>query len=86
MYEIEFSTKAIKFFKNKESKLKKRVFEAINNLRLEPLPYGYVLLKGTEKEFRIRVGKYRIIYSIFYDLKTIIILDINKRDKIYKNS
>ena len=33
--------------------------------------------------FRIRIGKHRVLYRINYEEKRIIIVKIDKRDKVY---
>jgi len=58
--------------------------EAINNLANNPRPFGYIKLSGFEKLYRIRVGVYRIIYSIEDDILTIEVIKIDHRSNIYK--
>ena len=38
--------------------------KAINDLTENPRPFGCVKLAGSENHYRIRIGVYRIIYSI----------------------
>lgn len=57
--------------------------EAIINLADDPRPHGYKKLKG-EDGYRIRIGRYRVIYEIDEKEKTITIVDADHRKDIYK--
>jgi len=41
-----------------------RIKKAIERLRNNPTPQGYIKLKGNLEGFRIRVGNHRILYKI----------------------
>lgn len=56
---------------------------AIFNLSKNPRPFGYKKLKG-ENAYRIRVGNYRIIYEIYDELITVIVVSVGHRKNIYK--
>jgi mRNA-degrading endonuclease RelE of RelBE toxin-antitoxin system len=50
-----------------------------------PLKYlTHVKLKGETGVYRARVGKYRILYSIFAAEKLILVLKVDKRDRAYR--
>ena len=55
----------------------------IEKLAFDPLPKGSKKLKGFINLYRIRKGKYRIIYSIHENILLIEVLKIGKRDSIY---
>ena len=57
--------------------------EAIINLADDPRPHGYKKRKG-EDGYRIRIGRYRVIYEIDEKEKTITIVDADHRKDIYK--
>ncbi|MFH1232221.1 MAG: type II toxin-antitoxin system RelE/ParE family toxin [Planctomycetota bacterium] len=61
----------------------RRIDHVINLIAETPRPYGYIKLKGVNA-YRIRVGKYRIIYDIDDKLKRINILAIGHRREIYR--
>lgn len=56
---------------------------AIYGLAANPRPHGYKKLKGRDG-YRIRVGNYRIIYSIFDKILTIDVVAIGHRKNIYE--
>ena len=55
-----------------------RVAETILQLESEPRPHGSRKLRGTE-EYRVRVGSYRILYTIDDDTRTIEIIAVGHR-------
>ncbi|WP_337954342.1 type II toxin-antitoxin system RelE/ParE family toxin [Aciduliprofundum sp. MAR08-339] len=54
-------------------------------LRQNPYAYPYKKIRGENNTYRIRVGKYRILYEIDKINMQIIILKVDKRERIYKN-
>ena len=66
---------------NKE--LAKRIFEKIGSLKTDPVPHKSVRVVGEERNFRIRLGDYRIIYEINWNLKVLLITKIDKRARVY---
>ena len=58
--------------------------EERRNLKKNPIPHDAKRVLGYElPTFRIRIGKYRALYRINYEEKRIIIVKIDKRDKVY---
>ena len=81
---IEFSSHARKYLKKCEKSLSDRLGKRIEMLAIDPFPTDSIRVKGQEgKVFRIRVGDYRIIYKIYYDINTLMIFKIDKRERIY---
>lgn len=60
-----------------------KVVAVLQNLAVNPRPQGYKKLKG-RPGYRIRVGDYRIIYSINDNILTVYILAIGNRRDIYQ--
>ncbi|MDR2425530.1 MAG: type II toxin-antitoxin system RelE/ParE family toxin, partial [Prevotellaceae bacterium] len=54
-------------------------------LEHNPRPFGCVKLSGFENTYRIRVGIYRIIYTIEDNILTVEIVKIDHRNKVYKS-
>jgi mRNA interferase RelE/StbE len=61
----------------------KAVKQRIINLADNPRPQGYEKLKGRDG-FRVRQGKYRIIYTIYNEIVTVVVLRISHRKDAYK--
>ena len=81
---MEFGLDAVKFLKKSEKEIAERIFDRIEKLKVEPFPSGVKRVVGKkEKIFRIRVGDYRIQYSVFYDKNIIFVSDIDKSERAY---
>jgi mRNA interferase RelE/StbE len=61
-----------------------RIQKAINRLQLNPRPPGAKKLVGFEKEWRLRVGDYRILYVVDDSTSQIIIARIAHRREAYR--
>ena len=84
MFNVEFSSSAKKFLKKSEKQTAERIIERIEKLRSDPFPTDVKrVVNRKEKVFRIRVGDYRIQYSVFYDKNLLFISDIDKRPRAY---
>lgn len=82
-YTIEFRNKVLKaLIKINEpyySAIKKQIYVLADN----PRPQGYIKLKG-RKGYRIRVGDYRIISTVFDEMLLIDVIDLGHRKAIYE--
>lgn len=65
------------------SDLRKRMIAKILNLEETPRPVGVQKLQGTDY-YRIRLGDYRVIYSIDDSDKLVRVLDIGHRREVYR--
>ena len=59
-----------------------RIVRAINNLVNNPRPHGYKKLTG-RPGYRIRIGNYRVIYTIEDKILKVFVIDIGDRKNIY---
>lgn len=64
LFSIEFKSKALKDLKAVPLKNIRKIYNRINQLQDNPFPLGFKKLKGSESYYRIRMGDYRIIYSV----------------------
>ncbi len=83
MFRIEFSAKAKKEFDHLQDEI---IEEAIKVLTLDPVPaerYDVKKLKGMRGTFRIRIGQMRIVYTIIWKDKVILISRIGSRESVY---
>jgi len=83
-YDIEISETAEKQLKKFQRGDQRRVARAIVALADEPHPRGSRKLSGYNDVFRIRVGRYRVIYSVSGNRLIIIILKIGHRKDVYR--
>ena len=61
-----------------------RVAPAISALADNPRPVGCVKLAGTAREYRIRIGDYRVRYEIRDDESTVIVVRCEHRKDVYR--
>jgi len=84
-YQITIRKKALKELEVLPKKTNEKIAQAIDALAQDPRPSGCKKLKGEEEYlWRIRIGDYRIIYSIEESIKIIDIRRIGHRRNIYE--
>lgn len=79
---VILSNKAEKGLKNSKSKIYPRLKEALDELEVNPIQkekFDVTKISGSVSNYRIRIGKYRILYSINWEEKQIKVFDIDKR-------
>ncbi len=81
MYKIEFEKKALKFLQKLPQKQRERIFEAIRGL---PHSGDIKVMQGVKGYFRLRVGDFRVIYSVDHGRLIVLVVEIGNRGDIYK--
>lgn len=61
-----------------------RVSQAIRGLASEPRPRASRKLVGTDSDYRVRVGDYRIVYEVADSSASVIVYRIRHRREAYK--
>jgi mRNA interferase RelE/StbE len=83
-FDIEVSRTAEKQIKKLGREDQIRVLRTIRDLADEPRPRGCRKLRGYDDIYRIRVGTYRVIYSLDGDRIVIVILKVGHRREVYR--
>lgn len=84
LYRIEFNKRVKKDFRSINPQDVQRIKTAIAQLSENPRPVGFKKLKGRNNDYyRIRVGNYRVIYTIEDDVLLIVIIRVGHRKEIY---
>jgi len=83
-YDIEISQTAERQLKKLPRREQRRVLAAVVALGDEPVPRGSRKLTGYDDVFRIRVGRYRVVYSVAKKKLIIIVLKIGQRKDVYR--
>jgi len=73
---------AVKFIQKLKEDDKKRILRRLKALEIDP--FIGKKLKGRENTYSLRVGKYRIIYEIHFEINEIWVLKIDKRERVYE--
>ena len=82
-YKILIKVSAAKELKRLPKKDVQRITSKIQSLSIDPRPHGCEKLSAQER-YRIRQGKYRIVYSIEDDKLIIYVIKIAHRSEVYK--
>ena len=83
---IEYSKKAVKYINSLDNITKKRIKNGIEGLTEQPPKGDIKHLRSYSDCYRLRIGKYRIIFRYETDLTVTVlyIIDVNSRGDIYK--
>ena len=84
MYKIVFSKSAKKDLEKVNTVYLVSIDSHIKKLSENPRPFGCVKLSVSKNAYRIRVGIYRIIYTIQDDILTVEVVKIDHRSSVYK--
>ncbi len=81
---IDYDKQPKRFLKSQNKILVKRIMDKIDLLSLNSVSTDAKRMQGhKEPTFRIRIGKYRINYRINYGTNSIVIIKIDKRERVY---
>ncbi|MEO6471218.1 MAG: type II toxin-antitoxin system RelE/ParE family toxin [Aeromicrobium sp.] len=84
-YRVEFRPAAARALRKLDPQTAQRVRGAVALLSQNPRPPGMRPLKG-RPGFRVRLGDYRIIYSIEDEVLLIVVVTIGHRREVYRQS
>lgn len=85
--EIQYEKSAIKYLKGLQKGQRNLILEAIEKLTHKPAEGDIKKMSGyRDDRYRLRVGKYRVIYKYLTDreIEILSIMDIGSRGDIYK--
>jgi len=83
-YKVVFKTSVEKDLRALPKSAVARVFKRIEALTDDPFPRQSLKLAGAEQLYRVRVGDYRVVYSVDQDAKQIIVHYIRHRREAYR--
>ena len=80
-YRINFDKRAVKFIAKQPKPQRERIFTAIYKLP----DFGDIkAMQGYKDTYRLRVGDYRILYTVDNNVLVIRVIEIGNRGDIYK--
>ncbi|RLA06643.1 MAG: type II toxin-antitoxin system RelE/ParE family toxin [Gammaproteobacteria bacterium] len=84
LYKIEWALSAKKELRkiNKQDILK--IINQVEKLSINPYPHNHIKYIGADYTYRIRVGNYRVIYSVYQEKLTVKIVKVGHRQNVYK--
>jgi mRNA interferase RelE/StbE len=90
MYTVEFTSRAEKDLGKLPKQIIAKILEKVDKLSDDPRPSGYKKLtdfhvsNAPDELYRIRIGNYRVIYSIEDEIITITIVKVAHRKEVYE--
>jgi mRNA interferase RelE/StbE len=84
LYKIIWKNSSVHDIKNIERPFIPGILDKIEALTENPLPYNSKKIIGSTMSFRIRIGKYRVIYQVNFIDKIITIFHVRHRKDVYK--
>lgn len=84
MYQVLIERSAEKDLKKIAAEERPKLATAMRDLANEPRPTGCSKLVGSENDWRIRVGNYRVIYEIADEVRIVRIVRIRHRKNSYR--
>lgn len=84
-FSIQLGPQPDKFVKKLDNQIKERIKGKLLKLQEDPFPSEVERVEGykDEKVFRVRVGDYRILYFVRYEINQIFVAKIDKRSRVY---
>ena len=80
-YRIEIDKRAVKFIAKQPKPQRERLLRAIYRL---PFMGDIKAMQGYEGFYRLRVGYYRVIYTVNDDVLLIRVIEVGNRGDVYK--
>lgn len=74
----------VKELKKLPKEVIRKILKTVDELAEDPFPRGMRKLVGSEHNFRVRLGNYRIIYSVFETVCIVEIVRVGHRKDIYQ--
>ena len=83
-YAFDFTQRAERDLRGLDRKMQRRVAQTLDALAEEPRPDGVTKLKDRDDVYRVRVGQFRILYSINDEALTVLVIGIPDREDAYR--
>lgn len=84
-YKISWRSAALRDLKRLDRQVASRIVSAVEALVKDPLPRGVRKLSLGENTYRLRVGDYRVIYSVLERQLVVEIVHVRHRRDVYQH-
>ncbi|MSQ93983.1 MAG: type II toxin-antitoxin system RelE/ParE family toxin [Gemmataceae bacterium] len=85
MYHLITKPAAEKQIARLSAQVRRRIYDALDGLCENPRPRGCVKLKDAADLWRIRVGEYRVVYTIEDDKLIVLVVRVAHRKDVYRD-
>lgn len=83
-YTVKISPAAQRQIKKLPAPVQLEILSFLTELQSDPRPPGVKKMVGEENLYRIRAGKYRILYEIYAQVLLIVVAQVGQRSDIYR--
>lgn len=83
-YTIEWRPNAEKELAKLDKPVRSRIVRKVESLADDPRPYGVLKLTGPDNLWRIRIGDYRVVYTIRDDRLIVAVVRVANRGAVYR--
>ncbi len=84
-YEVRIKRSALKALGSLEKRTCRRLWARIRALADDPRPPGAKALQEPWKgHYRLRVGDYRILYTVEHDRLLVLVVSVGERGRVYR--
>ncbi len=84
IYQIKWKRSATKELKKLPKDAVQRILRTVEQLSQNPRPVGVKKIVGSKHSCRIRVGNYRIVYSLVEEIFIVEIIRVRHRKDVYR--
>jgi mRNA interferase RelE/StbE len=82
-YQLDYYPAATRAIEKLPRHVQRRILDRLEGLKENPRPPGSIKLTGQDA-YRIRVGDYRIIYTIQDQRLIVLVIDVGHRREVYR--
>ncbi len=83
-FSINYDTQPKKFLRKYDKHIVRRLIDKIESTLSEnAVPHDAKTIVNAHGVFRIRIGDFRVLYRVNYESQGIIVIKIDKRERIY---
>jgi mRNA interferase RelE/StbE len=84
MYRVLLERGAERDLRRLSAQMHDRVIAALQGLARQPRPAGCRKLTGSKRDWRIRVGDYRVVYEIADEIRVVRVNRVRHRREVYR--
>jgi mRNA interferase RelE/StbE len=84
VYTIQFKQSAARELAVLPKSIQQRIKTKIDSLALNPHPPGSAKMEGAGNVYRIRIGDYRVVYSIDRGELIVLVIRVRHRREVYR--
>lgn len=81
---MQFTTTALKALKKAPAATSARIMDALEGLAVSPFEAQGVKKLSAREEYRLRVGDWRVLYTLDNNILVVLVVDVPHRREVYR--